>query len=196
MDGARRARGERSRRISVFDGVEKQLGLKLTLQNIPLESFVVERVNRKATPNPAGIEAALALAAARFEAANIKPADPNARPFVGLLYTGGSQMRAGGTLRQLIAMALQVTPNIADDMVVGLPKSSDTQKWDITAKVPSSGEGAPNIVRGRPLPHADEATRVRDEGRALLDAADQAISRALSRNSSQFLAQGRQAGGQ
>ena len=37
-------------------------------------------------------------------------------------------------------------------MVVGLPKSADTQKWDITAKVPSSGEGAPNIVRGRPLP--------------------------------------------
>jgi uncharacterized protein (TIGR03435 family) len=138
--------------ISVFDAVEKQLGLKLNLQNIPLESFVVERVNRKPTPDPAGIEAALALAAARFEAANIKPADPNARPFVGLLYTGGSQMRAGGTLRQLIAMALQVTPNIADDIVVGLPKSADTQKWDITAKVPSSGEGAPNIVRGRPLP--------------------------------------------
>jgi hypothetical protein len=44
--------------------------------------------------------------------------------------------------------------------------------------------------------HADEATRVRDEGRALLDAADHAINRALSRNSSQFLAQGRQAGGQ
>src|SRR5262249_47548956 len=71
---------------------------------------------------------------------------------VGLLYTGGSQMRAGGTLRQMIAMALQVSPSIADDMIVGLPKSADTQRWDITAKVPSSGEGAPNIVRGRPLP--------------------------------------------
>jgi uncharacterized protein (TIGR03435 family) len=138
--------------ISIFDAVEKQLGLKLTLQNIPLESFVVERVNRKPTPNPAGIEAVLALAAARFEAASIKLADPNARPFVGLLYTGGSQMRAGGTLRQLIALALQVSPNIAEDVVVGLPKSADTQRWDITAKVPSSGEGAPNIVRGRPLP--------------------------------------------
>jgi len=45
-----------------------------------------------------------------------------------------------------------VTPNLADDMVVGLPKSADTQRWDITAKVPSTGEGAPNIVRGRPLP--------------------------------------------
>ena len=138
--------------ISLFDGAEKQLGLKLDLQNVPMESFVVERVNRKPTPNPNGIEAKLALAAARFEAAQIKPADPNGRPFVGLLYTGGSQMRAGGTLRQMIAMALQVSPNLGDDLVIGLPKSADAQAWDITAKVPSTGEGAPNIVRGRPLP--------------------------------------------
>ncbi len=37
-------------------------------------------------------------------------------------------------------------------MVVGLPKSADTQSWDITAKVPATGEGAPNVVNGRPLP--------------------------------------------
>jgi uncharacterized protein (TIGR03435 family) len=138
--------------ISAFDAVEKQLGLKADLQNVPMESFVIDRVNRKPTPNPAGIQAALAFPAARFEAAQIKPADPDARPFVGLLYTGGSQMRAGGTLRQLIAMALQVSPNVAGDVVLGLPKSADSQRWDITARVPSTGEGAPNIVRGRPLP--------------------------------------------
>ena len=138
--------------ISAFDAVEKQLGLKVELQNVPTESFVVERVNRTPTPNAAGIQTALALAAARFEAAQIKPADPDARPFMGLLYTGGSQMRAGGTLRQMIAMSLQVSPNVADDMLIGLPKSADTQRWDITAKVPSSGEGAPNIVRGRAAP--------------------------------------------
>ena len=138
--------------ISVFDAVEKQLGLKLEVQKVPMPSLVIESVNRKPSPNPAGIEATLALAAARFEAATIKPADPDARPFMGLLYTGGSQMKAGGTLRQLIAMALQISPNVGDDMVLGLPKSADTQRWDITAKVPSTGEGAPNIVGGRPQP--------------------------------------------
>jgi uncharacterized protein (TIGR03435 family) len=71
---------------------------------------------------------------------------------VGLLYTGGSQMKAGGTLRQLVAMALQIAPNVAADVVIGLPKSADSVRWDITAKVPSEGEGAPNIVRGRPTP--------------------------------------------
>src|ERR1700747_930704 len=61
-------------------------------------------------------------------------------------------MKAGGTLRALIAMSLQISPNIAGDMITGLPKSADSQHWEITAKVPSTGEGAPNIVRGRTLP--------------------------------------------
>jgi len=138
--------------ISVFDAVSKQLGLKLEVQNVPLPSLAIVSVNRKPGANPAGASTSLVLAEARFEAATIKPSDPNGRPMNGLLYTGGSQMKAGGTLRSLIAMALQVTPNVADDVVIGLPKSAETQHWDILAKVPATGEGAPNIVGGRPLP--------------------------------------------
>jgi len=138
--------------ISVFDAVEKQLGLKVELQNTPMPATVIESVNRRPTPNPDGIATALAVAEARFEAATIKPADPSGPPMVGLLYTGGSQMKAGGTLRQLLALALQIPPNVAADVVIGLPKSADSVRWDITAKVPSTGEGAPNIVRGRPTP--------------------------------------------
>lgn len=138
--------------ISVFDAIEKQLGLKAELKSIPMPSLVIQSVNRKPSPNPATISSALNLAEARFEAATIKPAAPDAPPFVGLLYTGGSQMRAGGTLRQMIAMALQISPNVAGDTLIGIPKSAGSQRWDITAKVPSTGEGAPNIVNGRPLP--------------------------------------------
>lgn len=148
--GALAAKGAEG--ISVFQAVEKQLGLKVDLQNTPLPAKVIESVNRRPTPNPDGIATTLAVAEARFEAASIKTADPSGRPFMGLLYTGGSQMRAGGTLRQLIAMSLQIPPNVAADVVIGLPKSADSTRWDINAKVPSKGEGAPNIVRGRPLP--------------------------------------------
>jgi uncharacterized protein (TIGR03435 family) len=148
--GALAAKGPEG--ISVFDAVEKQLGLKLEMKNVPLPALAIESVNRKPTANPAGGESALTLAAARFEAATVKPADPDGRPMVGILYTGGSQMKAGGNLRDLIAMALQISPNIAADTVIGLPKSADTQRWDITAKVPSTGEGAPNVVAGRPQP--------------------------------------------
>jgi uncharacterized protein (TIGR03435 family) len=115
--------------ISVFDAVEKQLGLKLELKDVPLPSFVIVSVQRKPRENPAGIQTALAMAEARFEAASIKPANPNQPQMRGLLYTGGSQMRAGGTLREMIAMTLQITPNIAADMVVGLPSSADSQHW-------------------------------------------------------------------
>jgi uncharacterized protein (TIGR03435 family) len=138
--------------ISVFDAVEKQLGLKADLQNVDQPSLLVERVNRKPTENPAGVATALAVAAARFEEASIKPVKPDQPPFQGILYTGGSQIRAGGTLRFLIALALQISPSVASEVVVGLPKSADSERWEITAKVPSTGEGAPNIVNGRPQP--------------------------------------------
>jgi len=138
--------------ISIFDAVSKQLGLKLELQNVPEPSLAILSVKRKPTPNASDIAVALALPQARFEVAVVKPADPNGRPFSGLLYTGGSQMRAGGTLRFMIAIALQISPNVAADMVTGLPKSADTQAWDITAKVPMTGEGAPNMVGGKPQP--------------------------------------------
>jgi uncharacterized protein (TIGR03435 family) len=138
--------------ISMFDAVDKQLGLKLELQNVPMPALVIESVNRKPTANVGGINTVLAVSAARFEAATIKPANPDDRPMTGLLYTGGSQMKAGGTLRDLIAMALQISPNIAADRIVGLPKSAETQRWDITAKVPMTGDGAPNVVGGRPQP--------------------------------------------
>ena len=41
-----------------------------------------------------------------------------------------------------------------------------------------------------------DQTELRDRGAALLAAADEAISRALSRDSAEFLAQNRQAGGE
>ncbi len=139
--------------ISVFDAVEKQLGLKTELKDTPMPATVIASVDRKPTPNPDGIATKLAVSQAQFEAATpSSPPIPSARPFMGIIYTGGSQIRAGGTLRQLVAMALQIPPNVADDVVIGLPKSADTTRWDINAKVPTTGEGAPNVVRGRPQP--------------------------------------------
>ena len=138
--------------ISVFDAVDKQLGLKLEMSTIPMPALVIESVNRKPTETPAAVAKTLAEAPPRFEAASIKPLAPDQQGMQGLRYTGGSQMRAGGTLRSLISMSLQIPANVAGDVLIGLPKFADSVKWDILAKVPSTGEGAPNIVGGRPLP--------------------------------------------
>ena len=147
--GALAAKG--SAGTSVFSAVEKQLGLKLEAQDVPMPALAIASVNRTPAPNPPG-SAGLALAPARFEAASIKAPTPDQKGFQGLRYTGGSEMRSGGNLRALIAMSLQIPPNIAGDMLVGLPKSADSQEWYIVAKVPSTGEGAPNVVRGQPQP--------------------------------------------
>jgi uncharacterized protein (TIGR03435 family) len=134
--------------ITIFDALNKQLGLKLELQDVPVMSLFVARVNRKPTVNPPEA-AALAVAAPRFEAAAIKPPDPTQPIIVGLRYPGGSQLRIAGTFRALMALAFQIQPNAANDELIGLPKSADSQIWDITAKLPSAGEGAPGSFRGQ-----------------------------------------------
>jgi uncharacterized protein (TIGR03435 family) len=139
--------------ISIFDAVDKQLGLKLELQNVPVPGLVIDRVNRRPTDNPPAIATMLAIPPARFEVASVKPADPSKPGGNGFLfYTGGSQMHAGGTLRALIALALQIRRDSEGDLLIGLPKSADSQRWDILAKVPSTGEGAPTVTGGRPMP--------------------------------------------
>jgi uncharacterized protein (TIGR03435 family) len=131
--------------ITFFDAVSKQLGLNLELKNVPMPALVVESVSRKPTPNAPGVSTNLGLAAARFEVASIKPINPNERiqPSRRIV----SEMRFLGTLRSLIGQAFRIQPNAVSDEVIGLPKSVDTQVWDITAKLPSTGEGA-SIVTG------------------------------------------------
>jgi uncharacterized protein (TIGR03435 family) len=137
--------------ISIFDAVSKQLGLKLEVQNVPLPALSIASVNRKPTDNAPGVAAQLAEAPPRFEAAAIKPADPD-KPFRGLLYQGGTTMHAGGTLREMISMSLRLPPNIAGDTLVGLPKYADSDHWDINAKIPKTGEGALNTAGRQPQP--------------------------------------------
>jgi uncharacterized protein (TIGR03435 family) len=137
--------------ISIFEAVDKQLGLKLELADVPMPALVIESVNRKPTANEPRVEKELALEPARFEVASIKPATPDNR-MTGLRYQGGSTMRAGGTLRNLISMSLEIFSNFEKDIVVGLPKFADETHWEINAKLPTTGEGAPNVVNGRPLP--------------------------------------------
>lgn len=141
--------------ITIFEAVSQQLGLKLSERNFPEPVLVVDKVNRRPTDNPPAVAKMLAIPPPRFEVASVKPADPSKRQFMGILYTGGSQVHAGGTLRFLIGLAYQIPFRSENDLVVGLPKSADSQRWDILAKLPSTGEGAPNTAAGgRPRPPA------------------------------------------
>lgn len=136
--------------ITIFDAVSKQLGLALELRNVPIPVMTVKSVNRTPAPNAPEVATALALPPPRFEVAVVKPLDPNQGGIRGA--TGGSQFKAAGTLRMLIAAAFQIQMNAANDKIIGLPKFADSQLWDITAKYPATGEGAPIAAGGRTVP--------------------------------------------
>ena len=104
--------------------------------------MVVKSVNRTPTPNAPEVATALVLPPPRFEVAIIKPLDPAQRVFTGA--NGGSQFKAAGNLRSLIAAAFQIQPNAAADKIVGLPKFADSQIWDITAKYPAPAKELPS----------------------------------------------------
>ena len=136
--------------ITLFDAVKKQLGLDLESKDVPVPALVVESVNRKPTPNAPAVKTELGLAAARFEVESIKPLDPSQRMMPNRV--GGSEIRFAGTLRNLIGQSFMINPNAASDVILGLPKSADSQVWVITAKLPSTGEGAPIAGGARPQP--------------------------------------------
>lgn len=132
-----------SDRISIFDAVEKQLGLKLEEKQIPTPVMVVDSVNRKPTENPPGVAEALPPipVPTEFEVASIKPTDPNVRMSRMQMQPGGRLVVEGMPLRFLINRAFNTNNN---DLVTGLPPFVQMDRYDITAKVsagvPSTGQ--------------------------------------------------------
>jgi uncharacterized protein (TIGR03435 family) len=134
--------GNAGDRISFYDALDKQLGLKLEEKPVPTPVIVVDSVNRKPSENPPGVAEALPAIAAptEFEVASMKPSDPDARRFRFQVQPGGGLLAEGMTLRFLINRAFNTNNN---DLVVGLPKFVDTDRYDIVAKAPSGAtEGA------------------------------------------------------
>jgi uncharacterized protein (TIGR03435 family) len=120
--------------ISIFDAVDKQLGLKLDLQKIPMPVYVVDGANEKPTDNPPSVAATTPPAApAEFEVAVIKPSPPGATQGGRVDPTGRIDLQSV-TLKDLITIAWDLDPRV-DDMIVGAPKWLGSDKFDIVAKI-------------------------------------------------------------
>ncbi|MDE3196708.1 MAG: TIGR03435 family protein, partial [Acidobacteriota bacterium] len=130
--------GMRDDQATFFQAIDKQLGLKLEKRKIPTPVLVVDRLREEPTGNsPEAIETLASLpASTKFEVATIKPAVP-----------GGSQryrIQPGGLLsihavpmRTLIYRAFS---RFSDEEYAGLPKWIDSERYDIEAKAPETGE--------------------------------------------------------
>jgi uncharacterized protein (TIGR03435 family) len=116
---------------TIFDAIDKQLGLKLEPQKVPMPVIVVDSVNRKPTDNPPGVSTALPPPRpAEFEVADIKlsTADVNPR---SRLQPGGRLDIQSFTLRMLINLAWNINN---DEMIAGGPKYLDSTRFDVAAK--------------------------------------------------------------
>jgi uncharacterized protein (TIGR03435 family) len=118
--------------ITLFDAVDKQLGLHLEAGKSPMPVVVVESVSQKPTDNPPGVTTALPpLPPAEFEVADIKLTPPDFKGIRLQLLPSGRMNFSGATLKFLIEQAWSLT----DEMVAGVPKWGDTDRFDIIAKV-------------------------------------------------------------
>jgi uncharacterized protein (TIGR03435 family) len=133
--------------ISIFDAVDKQLGLKLDLQTAPRPVLVVDSVNQTPTPNSPDLEKLLpAPRPAQFEVATIKPSQPG-EDFRGRI--NGNQVDVtNSNLKFLINFAWELNPNDSQQ-IANAPKWLDTDHFDILAKVSpeTQATGSPNAQR-------------------------------------------------
>ncbi len=128
--------------ISIFDAMDKQLGLKLDPLKVSTPVVIVDSVNRKPSDNPPGVTTALPVIPAEFEVADLRLRDPSAPPAPGAGFQPSGRVDLRGyPLTALINLALNAN---GPDSLVGLPKSLNSVRVDLIAKMPSNGPAAPN----------------------------------------------------
>jgi hypothetical protein len=104
--------------ISIFDAIDKQLGLKLEAGKIPQPVIFVDSVNERPTPNAADISKFMPPPPAlEFDAAVIKPTNPDFKGTRLQIVSDRINIQ-GATLSILLQQFFDVTP----DMVQGGPK--------------------------------------------------------------------------
>jgi uncharacterized protein (TIGR03435 family) len=120
--------------IPFMDALDKQLGLKLEMTNVPMPVIVVDSVNHKPTENSAEAMKSFPPLPTEFEVASLKPTDPGTRPGQqrpdiknGRLYLPGFSVKG------MIQIAWDIG---ADEMLVGAPKWLDEDRYDLLAKTP------------------------------------------------------------
>jgi uncharacterized protein (TIGR03435 family) len=116
---------------SLFEELERQLGVKVEPVEAPSAVLVVDAVRRAPTPNDPEITKLLPPPLSEFEAATIRPSRPDAAEHTYRV-NGGQMEIHGYTLRQLVALAYQTD----ESMTLGGDKWVDADRFDVIAKAP------------------------------------------------------------
>jgi uncharacterized protein (TIGR03435 family) len=124
--------------VTLFDALDKQLGLNLATGKAPLPALIVDKVNERPTANLPGVSDKLPELRLEFDVAVIKPSAQD-RPTPPKFTAGGRLEVRGVALIALIQHAWGLD-SYDNDLVTGGPKWLTTQRFDIVAKAtPPSG---------------------------------------------------------
>jgi uncharacterized protein (TIGR03435 family) len=120
------------------DALDKQLGLKLEQETVTLPVIVVEKANR-ASPNEPDVTKKIPAFPTEFEVATIKPLAPavgNAPLAIGIRMQPGGRVEISGLPLKLL---VQQAWSVQADSIVNAPKWMETDRYNIVAKMPSTG---------------------------------------------------------
>jgi uncharacterized protein (TIGR03435 family) len=121
--------------VSIYDAVDKQLGLKLALETAPRPVLIVDSVNEAPTPNPPDLAKRMPpLPPRQFEVATIKPAKPDEQ--IKSAFRGDEEDWYAITMKAHIDNVFDINYN-DDESLVGAPKWLGEEGFDIRAKLPS-----------------------------------------------------------
>jgi uncharacterized protein (TIGR03435 family) len=124
--------------ISIFDAVDKQLGLKLEAKTAPLPVLIVDKSDEKPTPNVAGLDTLMPPAPpAEFDVVVLTPSKPDAR--LGADFTPNQIKATGVTPQFFIAFGWGINPG-DDELIQNAPKWLKTDKWDLLGKAAAESQ--------------------------------------------------------
>lgn len=114
--------------ISLFDFLEKELGIKAEPQTRPAMSLVIEKVNEAPVPNPPGTIEKLPPQITEFEVAEVRPSKPGTEMKYDM--TNGRLEAYAVTIKDMVGFAY----NLEEYMLPGGEKWLDDDKFDVIAK--------------------------------------------------------------
>jgi len=117
---------------TVFEALDKQLGLKLEEKKVPVPVMAIDSVNETPTPNAPGVTEKLPVTATEFEVAEIKRSAPGTKEGGGFKPGGRIDIQAL-SIKDILPFVFDVDAN----MIVGIPKWMETDRYNIVAKPPA-----------------------------------------------------------
>jgi uncharacterized protein (TIGR03435 family) len=125
---------------TIFQAVDKQLGLKLEAKAAPLPVVAVGSVVEKPTPNIPNLDAVLPPPPpAQFEIAVIRPTNPALKHFNIDIDRSGRVTIQHASLQTLIYYSYDIAPG----KILNKPKWLDSDLWDITGKAATDSSPTP-----------------------------------------------------